>query len=381
MKRVLFIHRWVGVHLGGTERHIQLQARFLVESGYEVHVLTRSGSGLGEYAWPGSIKVHRVPGLPGESEHSYEGWRAYAYALGFAGLAAFRALGLLLRGLRFDLVSVHFVTESVIALGLRWLTGTPFVFVLEGYTPLEGRMARLANRSAAISRDIILRCEREHGFCPAYVPATFDARRFGGQVDGTHVRRRYCCSDERLVLCVCRIEPRKRPGDLIDAALILRERGVRCKIVVVGEGIELAGTRRRAAAAGVTNDVVLVGRVPDEELPAYYAAADLFVLPTRYEGFGIVYLEAMAAGLPIVTTGGPDVGGGPEVLGEAGRYYPVGDVAALADAIVDLLGHPEEMRRLRALGKERLAAFAPERVRTPYLELVEAAVAERGWRR
>ena len=111
----------------------------------------------------------------------------------------------------------------------------------------------------------------------------------------------------------------------------------------------------------------LVGYVPDADLPVYYAAADVFVLPTLLEGFGIPLAEAMAAGLPVVTTQG---GAASEVVGDAGLVVPSGDSVALACALDCVLTDSNLAQRLRCAGRDRARAMFDERRTMDELEAV-----------
>jgi glycosyltransferase involved in cell wall biosynthesis len=102
----------------------------------------------------------------------------------------------------------------------------------------------------------------------------------------------------------------------------------------------------------------IAGYVPDEDLPLYFAAADVFVFPTLLEGFGIPLVEAMAAGLPIVTTTGGSAG---EVVGAAGLVVPHGDSVALASALDRVLAEPDLAHWLRQTGRKRARALFDER--------------------
>ncbi len=115
---------------------------------------------------------------------------------------------------------------------------------------------------------------------------------------------------------------------------------------------------RLAQRVGVSDSVVFAGPVPWEELPAYYDAGDVFAMPCRtrrkgldVEGLGIVYLEASAAGLPVI---GGDSGGAPDAIldGETGHVVPGKDVDAVADALIELLGDPAAAT---AMGRKGLA--------------------------
>jgi glycosyltransferase involved in cell wall biosynthesis len=103
--------------------------------------------------------------------------------------------------------------------------------------------------------------------------------------------------------------------------------------------------------------VHIAGYVPDAELPAYFAAADAFVLPTLLEGFGYPLAEAMAAGLPVVTTTG---GSASEIVGDAGLIVPVGDSTALAFALDRVLTEDGLAQRLSQTGHARARALFDE---------------------
>jgi alpha-1,3-rhamnosyl/mannosyltransferase len=99
-----------------------------------------------------------------------------------------------------------------------------------------------------------------------------------------------------------------------------------------------------------------IGRVPDEDVEGLLALAEVVAVPSRYEGFGLPVLEAMAAGVPVIAA---DATALPEVVGNAGVLLPPGDVSAWAEALQSLLAEPAERRRWGAAGRGRAAAFTP----------------------
>jgi len=154
-----------------------------------------------------------------------------------------------------------------------------------------------------------------------------------------------------LLVSVRRLVPRMGLSDLLDAAALLRAAGVRARVAIAGEGPQRAELEARARAAGLAEDVRLLGRVPDGLLPGLYRAASAFVLPTRsLEGFGMATAEALASGLPVVAT---DAGASPELLeGVPGcALVPPGEPGALARELQRLLADPA--RRAHAAGAAR----------------------------
>ena len=148
-------------------------------------------------------------------------------------------------------------------------------------------------------------------------------------------------------------------------------------LVLVGEGPLEGELRALADGLGLRERVVFAGRVPDEDLPAYYRTADVFVLPSvaRTEAFGVVQVEAMAAGLPVVSTNLPT--GVPWVNqdGVSGLVVPPSDPRALGDAIASLLNDEGLRRRLGQNAAARAEAkFSRDRMVASFRNVVEAAV-------
>jgi phosphatidylinositol alpha-1,6-mannosyltransferase len=176
-------------------------------------------------------------------------------------------------------------------------------------------------------------------------------------VDGVQVRERHGLSDRPVVVCVSRLVPRKGQDGLIRALPAIRRRVPGAALLVVGGGPYRSTLSRLARESGVGDDVVFTGSVPWAELPAHYAAGDVYAMPCRtrrggldVEGLGIVYLEASATGLPVVAG---DSGGAPDAVREGETGYVVGgrDIAAIADRVATVLADPDLARRLGAAGR------------------------------
>lgn len=185
---------------------------------------------------------------------------------------------------------------------------------------------------------------------------------FHPDVDGSAVRERYGLGEAPVVLCAARLVPRKGVDTLIRALPRVRERVAGARLLVVGEGPDERRLRALAGRVGAAGQVVFAGGHPHPELPAFFAAADVFAMPSRTrrfgleaEGLGIVYLEAAASGRPVLVG---DSGGAPDAVrhGRTGFVVDGRDPGAVAARLVELLADPRRARQLGARGREWVLA-------------------------
>jgi glycosyltransferase involved in cell wall biosynthesis len=167
-----------------------------------------------------------------------------------------------------------------------------------------------------------------------------------------------------VVLAIGRLAAQKGFAVLLDAAVRWQDLQPEPSLVIVGDGPLAAELRRQAAALGLT--ATFTGQRSD--VPALLAAADVFVLPSAWEGQALILQEALHAGVPIVAT---RVGGNPDLLGgDAALLVPPGDPRALADAVRSVLADPALAARLRQAALARASALPAED------DAVTAALAE-----
>jgi glycosyltransferase involved in cell wall biosynthesis len=167
--------------------------------------------------------------------------------------------------------------------------------------------------------------------------------------------------DRPVLFSVRRLVPRMGIDRLLDAALALKRAERKFLLVLAGSGPDRTALEAKSRAAGLTRVVTFAGTVPDETLPAMYAAADAFVLPTaELECFGLIAVEALACGTPVLAT---PVGAIPEIVGEVEPAWLARD--ASAGAIADLVGRfldgllpAHAPPALRAFAEARFAAAA-----------------------
>lgn len=185
-------------------------------------------------------------------------------------------------------------------------------------------------------------------------------------------RRRFAAVPARAdtaptVLAVARMYPRKRLDDLLRAARTLRPRIPGLRVRIVGEGPESARLRRLAQELALADTVTFLGEIPRQALAVEYVGADCFCLPTVQEGFGIVFTEAMAAGLPVVACRAAAV---PEVVedGRTGLLVSPRSPEELAMAMEKLLTSAALRRELGDNGRRRVEALDLPQVARRLLE-------------
>jgi phosphatidyl-myo-inositol dimannoside synthase len=249
--------------------------------------------------------------------------------------------------------------------------GYPYVVLTHG---AEAWLARLPGTSTALRRvfggarrvTAVSRHTAE-GLRPLVPPSVelslllpgVDESRFAPDVDGSSVRRRHGLSDRKVVLCASRLVPRKGQDVLIQALGIVRDLVPEAALLLVGEGPYRAKLED-LARSDPAGSVLFAGQISDEELPAYYSASDVFAMPCRsrwggleVEGFGIVFLEAAAAGKPVVA--GRSGGAGEAVADEeTGLLVEGREPKAVALAVASLLRDTEAAGRMGKRGRLRV---------------------------
>lgn len=172
---------------------------------------------------------------------------------------------------------------------------------------------------------------------------------------------------ERFVLTLGSLQPRKNLARLVEAWQRLPA-GTRdgCALAIAGEA-GAGQVFKTLALPELPPDIRLLGRVPDESLPALMSAATVFAHPSFYEGFGLPPLEAMACETPVIAGNRTSL---PEVVGDAGILFDPFDVEAIAAALASLLDDEERARRLAVAGRTRASAFTWQRTAGEVLDVL-----------
>ncbi len=375
---------------GGIGTYTRHLARGLSEYGHRVHVLT-PGEPAGSTTHDGDVAVHycRNDYLRGADRV-------------LPGAGATVRIGRAMQGLvtreRLDLVEftnwggdgLYFSRRRRVPLVVRLSTSAREAAEIDG-TPMDHRLRWDVRRErwAARAADLLIthsRCHRGLMAAELGVPAERIAvvplavplppsppERLAPTPDGAPT-----------VVFLGRLEKRKGTLDLIRAIARIHPEFPAARFVFIGKDRpHCPGGRSHAAyiadelPESQQRQIALLGRLPDAEVDAWLARADLFVAPSLYESFGLIFLEAMRWGTPVL---GTRVGGIPETVvdGESGVLVPPGDPDALAVAIVGLLRDPARRQALGAAGRRRVESeFTTDRMTERTLALYEPLVGGR----
>jgi phosphatidyl-myo-inositol dimannoside synthase len=192
-----------------------------------------------------------------------------------------------------------------------------------------------------------------------HLPPGVDTDRFRPDpASRADLRARYGLGERPTVLCLSRLVPRKGQDMLIKALPSIRQRVDGAALVIAGGGPYMTALHQLAERVGVNDHVTFTGGVPDADLPAYHAMADVFAMPCRtrgagldVEGLGIVFLEASATGVPVIAGSS---GGAPETVqhNKTGIVVDGRSVDQIADAVSGLLADPDRAAKMGAAGRD-----------------------------
>ena len=173
--------------------------------------------------------------------------------------------------------------------------------------------------------------------------------------------------DAQYLLYVGTVQPRKNISTLVQAFHLLKKaRKYQGKLVIAGTlGWMAEETMRGLRESRYANDIIYTGYVAADDLPVFYKAADMLVLPSRYEGFGIPLLEAMACGTPVAAADNSSL---PEVVGKAGELFDPNDSARLATVILEVR---DNRKALVERGLQRVRDFSWEKTARETLQVLE----------
>jgi len=343
-------------HIGGVERHVYNLSTELAKLNHEVTVITTRSPSHDYLSDITEFKVIRVP----------VDLRVYSSPI---------SLGLLnLTFEEFDVIHAHtpvpFIAELVAIKNLK--ERKPFILTYHNDISKHGTFGKFVSmvynsifgRLLLECSDTIIATTKSYAFHSrqlrrylhkvVVVPNGVDIKKFHPNLDRERIRRKHSIDkDAKIVLFVGRLDTYKGCKHLLSAFAMVTKKIRNAYLILVGRGPLKPVLRKIATKLGIKGRVFFAGYVKDEELPYYYASCDVFVLPSisEHEGFGIVQLEAMACGKPVVATNIPGVSEvDPREL--ATIHVPPKDERALAEAILTVLKNEELAVKMGVNGRK-----------------------------
>jgi glycosyltransferase involved in cell wall biosynthesis len=386
MRVLTAAHYWLP-HIGGVEFEAREQSRRLVERGHEVTVVSSRIGDDRVLSHDDGFPVHKVAATNLLEERIRLPYPLFSPQV-------FSLTSRLARDADVVVAHTHTFMSTIAAARAARVQNKPFVLIqnnpfIEYRFPLNlvqrGADATIARYTVGSADRLLAISEFTARYVRRLAPRRevtvmhlgTDVERFS-PVDAARraeIRRRLDLPvDAFIALTVRRLFYRNGLDTLLDAAT--RVRGLAgMHMVIGGTGPEHAEIKQRITQEGLAN-VHLVGYIPDLDLPDYYRAADVFILPTRTaEGFGLVLMEAAASGIPSIAT---DSGAPREVVddGVTGMLVPPDAPDALAAAISTLYRSPELLAEMGRAALERSAGFTWDRSIDTLEQVLKEAVAE-----
>jgi len=346
---------------------------------HEVTVLTSRPHGFPACQIESGVRVIRVPvvGRAGNAAASMVSMLAYLPS----GIRAGRAL---LSAERFDVINTHFVLPTgPVGDHLARHFGIPNVLSVHGgdlydpskatsphrHAPLRAWIRRLARRADMVVGQSANTVDNLHRYYDPAIAARCIPLGIRRPAPGAAARGTYNLPAEAPILVtVGRLVARKGLDQLIEVVAELPD----AILLVIGDGPLMDSLKAAAAARGVGDRIRFLGFVEEQEKPRILAMSDLYVSTSQHEGFGLVYLEGLAAGLPVICY---DHGGQGDFLddGDTGYLVPLNDRAQFTTRCRELIADRPARERMARAGLKRVEDFFVDTCAARYLEAFETA--------
>lgn len=369
--------------VGGIARHCEGLAKALVRGGHEVHVITLDLPGIPYTAEMEGVKVYRTAVQLGHPDF-------LTWALLFNHFME-KKMAEVNQKVEFDIIHVHDWLTAFAGISFKHYLKKPMITTI--HATEVGRAQGLHNPSSLAidgvewwstyeaSKVIVTSNSMRSEVCNHFqlpwekieiIPNGIDLDKYGVSVDRRLVRERYGVGyNEKLVLCVGRLVPQKGIEYLIRAIPMVNQRFPATKFIIVGDGWLRGHLESLAQSTGHTKNMAFTGFIPDEEVLALMTSADVLVVPSIYEPFGIVALEGMAAGAPVVAS---QIGGLGEVIehDRTGIFVHPRNPDSIAWGIDRILSDPDHSTWLAQNAKELVQkTYSWDAIATKTVEVYE----------
>lgn len=375
--------------IGGLARHVYDLSRYLSRQGVEVHVLTMHVEGRPDNEVVNGVHVHRVHVMKPDGDEFFH----FVFQLNLMIIDAAKLL--VHSGLTFDLVHAHDWLVSDAAQTLKHMYDLPLIATIHAtehgrnhgiHTDLQQKIHQQEWELTYQAWRVIvcssyMKQEVQHVFrlppdkvdvLPNGVDPELLSPGPSIQVNKTH----YALENEQIVLFIGRLVREKGIHVLLEAAPMILSEQANTKFVIVGSGPAEAELRERTRILGLVNKVYFTGFVSDEERNHLLNMADIAVFPSLYEPFGIVALEAMATGTPVVVS---DIGGLADVVEHErnGLKVYAGDTLSLANQVKSLLRNTKWAKHLAQIAKGEIGKYDWNKIAFDSLLVYERVLSEK----
>ncbi len=384
--------------VGGIARHVHDLAIALVKHGMEIDVVTCGAQGAPEFEVDEGVNVHRI-NMNNPIAPDFLTW---VLQLNLNLVEESIRLGV--NGNKFDLIHAHDWLVAYAGKNLKHSQHIPLISTI--HATEYGRNNGLHNELQRYISNVewwlgyeswrVIACSRYmEGELKRVFQMPEDKLRiipngvYPGEFQKTNVnplkiRNRYSSPDEKIIFHIGRIVREKGLGVLLEAMPRVLEVEPRVKLVIAGKGPYLDELRHRAYQLGIYSRIYFTGYIDDNTRNALFQSADVAVFPSLYEPFGIVALEGMAAGIPVVVA---DTGGMSEIVkhGVNGLKAYSNNIISLADNIIWALQHPDHTLQMKHKAMEDIKnIYNWERIASKTIEIYEQVLVEfysSPWRR
>jgi D-inositol-3-phosphate glycosyltransferase len=394
-----------GKDTGGMNVYVRDLTRELGNQGLGVDVFTRSQDEHQPHVKEDLGHGNRVIHIPAGPETPLPKPILYQHVPEFVGGVREFARA---QGMRYDILHAHYWLSGVAARSLRTAWEAPFIQMFHTLGEMKNRVSknpaeRESELRIRVETDLLREADRVVAATPAeraqlewlyradvsrltIIPPGVDGKLFYPRPAAEAKRRIGLDPELKMILFAGRIEPLKGIGTLLEAVALLRRHGVelcsQLALSIVGGDPDAADAARNAEMdrlqalrhkLGIGDVVTFLGKQDQDALADYYAAAEAVVMPSHYESFGMVALEAMACGTPVIAS---EVGGLAFLVrdGETGLHVPDQDPAALADQICTLMTNPDLRARLSAQAASYAQGYAWPVVARKIIDLYDAVL-------
>jgi len=308
----MFLPKWVG----GVEIATQNIAEHLVKSGNDVCIITSFDKGLSKKSQQDGFVVHRIL----NSKIKFFGVIFFWLRCSFS-----------IKKINPELIHSQSIQMGLPCFLAKKLFSIPYIVYCHGSDVyLPWKFKKIISKYVLENADAVIvltkNMEREiksFGFNLKniyIIPNGIELEKFKNLSKNTARKELNISQNEKVVLFVGTLKNIKGIKYLVEAINIVKQKGLKIKLLLVGDGEQKSELEKMAEKLNIKEEVVFIGRIDNKEIAKYMAVANIFVLPSLSEGLPVVVLEAMASGLPIIAT---KVGGVPEILKDSENGFLV----------------------------------------------------------